>query len=130
MNIYPHHTLFHILLPKRWNVFCSPKTIKGSKAPERLHWYSTYVSHWQGPIKGPQIKGTFESSLFESSGSWAIDSSLGSPVLFFQHATFWSKHATAFFINQFYIIFLEISSHLTTSLTCFSNFNKNNTCRN
>ena len=58
------------------------------------------------------------------------DSSLGSSVLYF----LLSKLATTIFYHKtddlFYIIFSKESSHLTISLTCFSNFDKTDSKRN
>ena len=34
MNVYPHHPLYQIPLPKRKKVFCNAKVIEGLEAPE------------------------------------------------------------------------------------------------
>ena len=110
LEIYPHHPLYHIPLPKsQKRVLCPEKVIESPESPEglyidrvvfRFHSNRVFFRFFIDRIIFRVLSGRvfFKSSVIDFSLVFAvIDSYLGSSVLFFRHvAIFSSNHGTTF----------------------------------
>ena len=98
MNVYPHHPLYHIPLPKRKKE--SLRVLKLLKVLLGKVLYSFLSDRVLLSVLSYRI--LLESSVIgSSSGSSAIDSSVGSSVLFFRHAAiFYQNVLLLFFIKN------------------------------
>ena len=118
MNVYPHHPFYQISILKRKNEsFATQKSLRVLKLLRVLLGFFFRFHNARVLFMFLSDRVLLISSVIgSSSGSSVIDPSLGSSVLFFQHATIFFQNMLLVFLFKkdvlFYIIFSKRTSHL------------------